>query len=350
MLRALDYTVEDRILNAADYGDATTRKRLFIQAKRGRRKIVWPEPTHLKPQGDRLDLLQAKPWRAAREIIDWNIPGESIYTRKRPLSPNTMRRIMSGLHKYSGLPFVMPTNHGKDVRTHSVGDPMPTVTAFDAMALAQPFLVVLRNNCDGSSIDGPVPTIAASANHIGIAEPFLVNQKGRSIGGSIDQLTPTITAGARHLCVAEPFLVPNFGERQGQNPRCQAITDPLPAVTGHGAGGLVEPFLVKYHGSETQAHSINNPLGTITGRDRFALVDPQFVHDVDGEIIGWLDIRFRMLQPHELAAAMSFPAGYKFTGSREAQVKQIGNAVPVRLATALCKAMLNSNTTHTERS
>ncbi len=47
-----------------------------------------------------------------------------------------------------------------------------------------------------------------------------------------------------------------------------------------------------------------------------------------------------MLQPHELAGAMSFPKHYIFNGSREQQVKQIGNAVPVRTARALCEAVL----------
>jgi site-specific DNA-cytosine methylase len=46
------------------------------------------------------------------------------------------------------------------------------------------------------------------------------------------------------------------------------------------------------------------------------------------------DILFRMLQPHELAAAMGFPAGYKFCGNREDVVKQIGNAVEVNKAFA----------------
>ncbi len=53
-----------------------------------------------------------------------------------------------------------------------------------------------------------------------------------------------------------------------------------------------------------------------------------------------LDIRFRMLTPGELAAAMSFPQDYKFAGNREKVVKQIGNAVAVNVAKALCKALL----------
>ena len=59
-----------------------------------------------------------------------------------------------------------------------------------------------------------------------------------------------------------------------------------------------------------------------------------------GKVVGWLDILFRMLQPHELAAAMGFDKDYQFMGTREHIVKQIGNAVPVNLSAALCGAIL----------
>jgi len=45
-LRALGYEVEDRILNAADYGAPTLRKRLILIARCDGAPIVWPEPTH----------------------------------------------------------------------------------------------------------------------------------------------------------------------------------------------------------------------------------------------------------------------------------------------------------------
>jgi site-specific DNA-cytosine methylase len=99
--------------------------------------------------------------------------------------------------------------------------------------------------------------------------------------------------------------------------------------------GLVQPYLVKFYGTG-KAQSIKQPLGTVTANDRFGLVIPQL-----GAI---LDIRFRMLQPHELAAAMSFPKGYEFAGTREDKVAQIGNAVPVKTAQALVKALLSDRT------
>lgn len=76
--------------------------------------------------------------------------------------------------------------------------------------------------------------------------------------------------------------------------------------------------------------SVDDPISTVTTKDRLGLVEPT----------AQIDILFRMLQPHELAAAMSFPADYKFAGNRGDIVKQIGNAVPVGIARELCAATL----------
>jgi len=56
-----------------------------------------------------------------------------------------------------------------------------------------------------------------------------------------------------------------------------------------------------------------------------------------------LDIRFRMLQPHELAAAMGFPTSYVFTGNKGDTIRQIGNAVCCEMARALVGAMLDAS-------
>jgi DNA (cytosine-5)-methyltransferase 1 len=71
----------------------------------------------------------------------------------------------------------------------------------------------------------------------------------------------------------------------------------------------------------------------VTTRDRFGLIEVFEKHPA-------LDIRMRMLQPHELAAAQGFPVGYKFAGNKGQVVKQIGNAVPRRTARALCRELI----------
>jgi DNA (cytosine-5)-methyltransferase 1 len=86
-----------RILTAADYGDPTTLRRLFIQAVKGRKRIMWPQITHMDGSEN---LLGCKPWVPARDIIDWSISGTSIFNRKKPLAEATVRRIAVGIEKY----------------------------------------------------------------------------------------------------------------------------------------------------------------------------------------------------------------------------------------------------------
>jgi DNA (cytosine-5)-methyltransferase 1 len=309
-LRSLGYTVDYRFLTAADYGDATTRERLFIMARRGRRQIKWPSPTHAQRIDGELFRGTLKPWRPAREIIDWSIPGTSIFGRKRPLSVNTIARIAAGLKRFGG-------------------------------PRAEPFLVLLRGTSNGHvnssarSINQPLPTITAKGQHLGLVvpDPFIVpanygerpGQKPRC--HSIDSPLPTVVGSNTHALV-EPFIIAcNHGK---DDSRSYSLSRPFPTVTTIDAWGIVDPFIVKYNGTAKGAYSLDEPLDTIATRDRFGLV----------EQCG-LDIRFRMLKPHELACAHSMD-GYDFAGTREAIVKQIGNGVPRRMAKALCMSLLAS--------
>lgn len=260
-LRAIGYRARHQVLNCADYGDATTRQRLFIRATRIGRSAAYPVASH----SQRPDLFGSAAWRSAREIIDWSLPGSSIFSRKKPLAPKTLARIEEGLRRFGGAEFVLGQQSCAAPRT--VGEPLPTVATAGAISLVQPFLVVLRNNCHASSLDRPLGTVTCSGAHFGLAQPFLVAMEH---GGGV-----------------------------------RDIERPLPTITTAkgGAFGVCEP-----------------------------VVGGQYV----------LDILFRMLTPRELASAMSFPAGYRFAGTREDVVRQIGNAVPCRTAQALCATMIES--------
>ena len=264
-LKSLGYQVDYRILCAADYGDPTTRRRLFIQAVRGNRKIIWPETTHSETP----DLFGSKGWKPARDLIDWSIPSVSLKDRKKPLASATMTRIEAGINKFWG-------------------------------EWAEPFLIHLRGTTD-------------SQLH------------GSSL--SIDRPLPTITAGGGHLGLIEPFVMAMGHQSSIRN---RPVSLPLSTVVTKAEHCLIEPFLIQYYGNG-DARSISHPLDTVTCKDRFALIDGNPYS---------LDIRFRMLQPKELAAAQGFPSDYRFTGNKSDQVKQIGNAVPVNTAKALCQTLL----------
>lgn len=330
-LEAMGYKVDWRVLRAADYGDPTIRRRLFVQAVCGRRKIVWPTPTHSQDPGD--SLFPTRPWVSAKEIIDWSLEGKSIYDRKRPLSEKTMRRIFSGLAKYGLKPFITP-GHGEASsqipRTHDVEKPTPTVSAQGHLHLAEPFIISMEH---GQTIRS--------------ADPFLIEMRGTSddqvkksardvnadARRSRELTEPFSTVcGNREWALCEPHILP---QHAGANSR--PVDQPTPTVTCDGAVALVEPFLIQYYGTG-HADSVEEPLASVTVKERHALVRPEIVINGDRYL---LDIRFRMLQPHELAAAQGFQKNYQFSGNKTEQVKQIGNAVPRRTARALVAAALS---------
>jgi site-specific DNA-cytosine methylase len=128
--------------------------------------------------------------------------------------------------------------------------------------------------------------------------------------------------------VIEPIVVTM---RNNTLPR--SVSEPLTTISTSGTHHmLIEAFIASYYGTKN-VRRVSQPLPTVTTKDRFALVEPVII---DGQ---YLDIRVRMLRTHELAGAMSLD-GYTFEGNQTEQKKQIGNAVPRRLATALCMTHL----------
>jgi DNA (cytosine-5)-methyltransferase 1 len=341
VLRSLGYTVDWRVLCAANYGDPTTRERLFVQAVRGRRKIFWPDATHSR--GGQPDLFGArKPWVAAREVIDWDIPSGSIYERKRPLADKTLRRIFDGLHKFGIQPFVASWDHQSGNGVWGQDAPLSTVTTKARHGVVEPFLVELKGTTDGhigrssKPLSEPLSTVQANGTHHGLAEPYLVQVAHGDSGGTrtrpLTEPMSTICGTRGEWALCSPALLP-----QQSDGVLRPIDEPVPTVATAGAIALVEPFLVSYYG-QGGPRRVAEPMDTITTKDRFALVRPEVV--VRGKRY-LLDIRFRMLQPKELAAAQGFRADYRFTGTKTEQVKQIGNAVPRRMARAIVYAALN---------
>jgi DNA (cytosine-5)-methyltransferase 1 len=373
-LESLNYRVEWKVLNAADYGAVTTRRRLFLQARRGNKPIVWPRQTHSKTGGR--DLFGGlKKWRAAREVIDWSLKSESIFSRKRPLKPATIRRIIEGLKRFGGpelQPFIVQLTHG--TRTSSVDVPFQTITGANRgeLGVAEPFMVGMEHGGRVVDANQPLPTITtAKGGSFGVAEPFIVPYHAEREGQSarthdVNQPLPVVPTSPV-FGLAEPFIVPFRSDNDGRKPRvgsvdsplhtittenpiglvepfilgqqsgsiARQVTEPVPTIAADGAIALAEAFLTKYNRTATGGYSIDDPLDTVSTRDRFALVQPV----VDGMA---LDIRFRMLQPHELSAAMSFPKGYQFSGNKGETIKQVGNAIDVTMARALGFAILDA--------
>ena len=195
-IKASGYAVDIAIMNAADYGAATSRERLIIQAvrKSSGEKIIWPEQTHAKEPG----LFNYKPWRPASEIIDWSIRGESIFNRKKPLCENTLRRVEAGIKRYWGdmaEPFLIRYNGG-DNRVHSVSDPLPVIDCSNRYGLVQPLFIPQQSAGTVKPVDCPLPTISTTGA-IGLVRPFFVQYYGSGVTAETDEPMNTITTKDR---------------------------------------------------------------------------------------------------------------------------------------------------------
>ncbi|HHZ8807659.1 TPA: DNA cytosine methyltransferase [Enterococcus faecalis] len=128
VLERQGYHVEFKELRACDYGAPTARKRLFMIARRDHKPIVWPTPTHGPRESKEVAEGKYLPYQSATSCIDWSIPGNSIFGRKKPLRPNTLKRIARGLNKFvlnTADPYIVridQTSYGKVKRTNSIVD------------------------------------------------------------------------------------------------------------------------------------------------------------------------------------------------------------------------------------
>lgn len=331
----INYNVEYRVLNCADYGDPTTRERLFIIARRGHKKIVWPERTHasrkelakmavqpdLFPDGKKL-----KPWVSAREIIDWSLEGKSIFGRKKPLSPNTMRRIFKGLEKH-GLknfmvnlknkdrrdrsvdeptftqaaggnhqavcePFIVATGHtsANGMNARDISDPVMSVLGSPRIGVCEPFIVPQFSSVDSRDIDEPVSTLTTTSRGVGVVEvePFTLSverpQTNRSVGRSVDEPLATVM-GSPRLGIIEGEITPFTVSAGGPELDAKSVDEPLRTVLTRDHQAIIEAFLVKFHGgpgAENRNYAVDEPIGTLDTSNRYGLVEPIIVSAAHG--------------------------------------------------------------------
>ncbi|MDX0218720.1 C-5 cytosine-specific DNA methylase [Sinorhizobium meliloti] len=286
-LRRLGGRIEFKQLRACDYGAPTIRKRLFVIIRFDGNPIVWPEPTHGKP--DDPDVLAGKklPWRTAAECIDWSLPCPSIFATSaeiwakhqlravRPLANATMARVARGMKRYvldAQRPFLVNLTHG--VRLEDAEQPFNVITGANRgeKAVAVPSVIRFNTGATGQDLREPLSTVTANsfikrpggAAPLGIIAPVLsYAQQG---GGSrhVEDPHHTITASNKDQnSVIVPTLV-GCGGRAGQS-RPRGGDEPAATITAKADGCVAVAFLAQNNYLEP-GHDAREPLSTIVGR------------------------------------------------------------------------------------
>lgn len=313
-LKAVGMRGEWKVICCADLGDATTRERFFYYGRSDKQALRWPEPTHTR--GGKTDLLGTlEPWRAAAEIIDWSKPGKSIFTRKRQLVKNTLRRLQAGAERNSWprqhVEALQALIEGRSPRLQVIREEAEII----ALQLGVPLVMATGGGGTARGVDMPIPSVT-TGGHNGVtphfAEPVIINRNAtqRTVGATgVREPIPTATGrGAGYL--AEPIIIPKCTSTGGNS-----VGEPFHTIMTGGAGALARPIITPYYGggSGRTGQSAGAPLPTQGTRDRFAVASPTLIragHGDDGH-----SMEGRVLDP-----ANPVPS---ITGSNE-----IGVAVP----------------------
>ncbi|WP_375290376.1 DNA cytosine methyltransferase [Qipengyuania sp.] len=290
-LKRCGYKVEWRELIAADYGAPTTRKRLYLIARRDGQPIAWPKATHGKRGTEAVESGDLLPWRSAAECIDWSLPCPSIFERKRPLKPNTLRRIAHGTMRYvvnAARPFIVATDfpNTRASRIFDPEDPLRTQTAQPSFGVVVPHVTKFRGGAIGSDAGEPMPTVTANgtpqrpagAQPLALASASMVpvtHAGGEHRAYAPDAPFPTVTGANRgEIALAGASLVQmGYGERKGQAPRALDAETPLGTVVAGGAKhGLAVAHMEKFS-ENSRGRPVDAPLDAVmAGAPRHAQV------------------------------------------------------------------------------
>lgn len=272
-LRRLGYRVDWRELRACDYGAPTTRKRLFIVARRDGKKIRWPQATH--------GPGTSRPWRTAAECIDWDDRAPSIFERKKPLAMNTQRRIAEGIRRYvlaAEKPFLVTCYGPKkkdDFRGQPLDEPLRTQTTENRHGLVLPYLVKPNHTAEyyrcfrGQGVDEPLGVITQSPG-FAVCSPYLVKPNHTANpnfqGQPVDSPLGTVTQVAGHALTTANLIVKNYSGVVGHE-----VDKPIGAITAVDHHSLCAASLCKYYGEGGQHAGLDDPMHTATAKARFAL-------------------------------------------------------------------------------
>ena len=322
------YDFDWRILNAADFGAYTSRKRFFGQFARKGMPIAFPVQTYAKNGDDGGMFKMYHKWRAVRDVLDLEDDGQSIFTKKKPLCDKTLERIYAGLVKFVA--------GGK--KQHEAW-----ILKYNSMNK--------DNHHNAPSIDEPCPTVACQ-NRLGLVKcQFLSKQfSGDPSGKNIDIKQPagTITCKDHHA-----FVTAYYGN--GFN---SSIDEPSPTVTTKDRISLVSAQYLMNPQYQSEGGSIDKPCFTLIAR--MDKMPPYLITTKEGTLgiaiyetdspwtrkvkefmamYGIVDICMRMLKIDELKRIMGFPTDYILVGTQAEQKKYIGNAVEVNMSRVLCEAL-----------
>ena len=261
------------ILCSADYGGYTIRKRLFMQFSKRKNEIGIPKPT------------TPNTWKPVKDVLDLDILGESMFTRKKDYVWRTHRRIYKGLLKFGTL---------------------------------ERFGFVYNGQIGFQDLNKPSKTLLTK-DRISFVTPVFIKQDyrkvtNRSLCKPMTSLTTVPKVDLIHF-----VHNPQYGgsNRSINQPCCTVIARQDKAPLGL-----------------TSARKGNFAFKDFPTDDEYMLKIKAFCRENNIE-----DILIRPLNVNEMLRIQGFPNDYVLIGNEGEKKKYIGNSVEVNVASKLFQAI-----------
>ena len=277
-VKSYGYEFEHKILNAADYGAFTSRRRFFGQFAAKGLPITWPEPSHCKD--GKIDMFcNLEKWRPVKDVLDLQDEGESIFNRKKPLADKTLERIFAGLVKFVAGgkdSFMIKWNsmsRNGGYNAPGIDEPCPVVSCQNRLGIANGHFLSKYYSGDPYSnipVSGPAHTIKCKDNHALVTSDFLAAYYSNGDNtSSVNSPCPTVSTKDRFNYVQPQFLCSyNF------NDAGKDINAPSPTILTKDRLSLIAPVFIDQQYGQSKPASANQPLGCVTANPKYALVTP----------------------------------------------------------------------------
>lgn len=317
-IRDRGYQYEHVLLNSADFGAYTRRKRLFIQFAKPEIAITWPKPTHDEKGRNGLEK-----WKAVKDVLQLDELGESVF-RNPPLCDNTITRVRKGVHKHNDAHFFIKY-YSSGGQWASVNEPCHAVTTKDRFGLCSQFLISHYSDGRNAEITGSSPSILTNPKEQLTSVQFLLDMQYGNLGTPISKTCGTLIASMakkeKYLVTGQHIMRTHFSNIG------TSIEEPSNSLTAdrhrdYLMTSTIELTLPEIHWSDTQAvkalkyYMIHNGIG---------------------------DIKMRGLFIEEMLQIMGLPADYAYVGSKTDAKKFIGNAVETNTAREMVLASFRKN-------
>ena len=277
----LGYAVEWQVLDAANFGSASRRKRLFVQMRRDGQPILWPEASH--EQADQQLSCSRSSRPRVREVLRSGVDGglrhqDSLECERSGISSRQRERL-----PLAGFRSVQRAGNGNASCSHkprarSVREPHRTAaevidwsdlgcSIFERKRpLADKTLKRIAEGIRRFVIEAPAPFVLRVTHGDG---------RGWKVA-PVDAPMPTQTT-RQDLAVVTP-IVSEIAHGHDDRSGLRSRRADAPLGTVHAGGNnfaAVTPVVVRQNHGQAPAQSVEQPLGVVTTQgNRHTLVAP----------------------------------------------------------------------------